>query len=121
MTYRFGRALHLNQAHAAIASNRKSLMVAETGNLNARLLASLVNSVRSVHSHWLAVDVNLELVAQCLRCSETYFNQLIVRVFEQKYGALAIKYLRLTSCGNISKFSLLENGLWALCDTDRLF
>ena len=38
---RLGRALHLDQAHAAIAGDRQALVIAEARNLHPRLLAGL--------------------------------------------------------------------------------
>jgi len=39
------RAFNFNEAHAAVASNRESLMVAESRNFDASFLAGLENGV----------------------------------------------------------------------------
>ena len=49
MTYGLGRAFDFNKAHTAVSSNGKPLMVTEAGNLNASLLASLVDCVGAVN------------------------------------------------------------------------
>lgn len=47
-TYGLRRAFDFNEAHTTVASDRESLVVAEARNLNASLLASLVDRVRTV-------------------------------------------------------------------------
>jgi len=49
MTYGLGRTFDFNEAHTAVAGNGKSLMVAETRNLNASLLTGLVDSIGAVN------------------------------------------------------------------------
>ena len=52
-TYRLWGALDLNKAHAAVASHRKPLMIAESWNFDTSLLACLENGVWSVNLEYL--------------------------------------------------------------------
>lgn len=45
----FGCSFYFYEAHSAVSSNGQSFMVAESGNLNACLEASLDNGVRSIN------------------------------------------------------------------------
>ena len=49
VTYRFGRALHFDEAHAAVSGHRKALVVAEPRNLNTSGLASLIDRVCTIN------------------------------------------------------------------------
>ena len=47
-TYGLGGTFNLDEAHTAVASNGKSFVVTETGNLNTGFLTSLVDCVRAI-------------------------------------------------------------------------
>jgi len=47
-TYRFGYTLDLNEAHAAISSHGKPLVVTEARNLDTSCLARLIDCVSTV-------------------------------------------------------------------------
>ena len=44
-TYGLGRAFNFDEAHTAVSSDGKSLVITETRNLNTSLLAGLVDGV----------------------------------------------------------------------------
>ena len=69
-----GRALHLDQAHAAIAGDRQALVIAEARNLHAGLLAGLENGDPVLHLD-LAVD------RQCCHCAYATFESSSLRWF----------------------------------------
>ena len=56
---RFGRPLHLDQTHAAIAGDGEAFMEAEMGNFNPELLASLQDGQSRFHLDLLAIDGEL--------------------------------------------------------------
>lgn len=67
---RLWHTLELDEAHSAVTCYRESLMVAETGDLDAGLRARLVHRVGAIDFDWLAVDVNIESLCQVLGWSE---------------------------------------------------
>lgn len=64
---RFGDALYLNQAHPTVTSDGESLVVAEPGNFNTTLCASLINSVRAIDFDGFVINKDVECVISSSR------------------------------------------------------
>ena len=67
---RLGDTLDLNQAHSAVTSDRESLVIAESGNFNTTLCASLINSIRAINFNRLIVNIDVECVISSSRGHE---------------------------------------------------
>jgi hypothetical protein len=65
-----GGLFDLNQAHSAVSGDGKTLVVTETGDVNASLLASLDNGRSSLDLDRLAIHENLDLVLDGSRGAE---------------------------------------------------
>jgi len=62
--------LELNQAHSAVTSHRKSLMIAKSWNLHSGLCARLEGCVGAINLNRLTINVDVESLSQVLRWSE---------------------------------------------------
>lgn len=64
------RALNFDEAHSAVSSHRKALVIAKSGNFNSCLSACLINGIGSIDANWLAININIELLIHSIGRSE---------------------------------------------------